>query len=187
MRHSPEETIHELFLRASSASKKSAPLKLHANVVGKFTVERELADQLRDKIRESTQDAANQRNSRSTVFIDTPPDLQTNTRKRKEPPSSMFRKPMRPSDKLKPPATSSGQYEVKQTPSTSQLKDSSSAARKRVIQYLALNNEATEEKLFQLASLADRNFSSSRHLAELLDQVSVSSFSLIPQHSYNCQ
>lgn len=173
MRHSPEHTIHELFLRASSASKKSAPLKLHANVVGKFTVERELADQLRDKIRESTQDAANQRNSRSTVFIDAPPDLQTNPRKRKEPPSNMFRKPIRPSDKLKPPTTSSGQYPASQGPSTLQSKDSFNAARKRIIQYLALNNEATEDKLFQIANVSDRNLSSGRYMTELLDQVSL--------------
>ena len=102
MRQAQETTVHELYLRASSITKKTAPLKLYANVVGKLTVERELHDDVYDRLRESTQDAVNQRMTRTTQFIDMPPDIRPNSKKRKEPPpaSTIFRKPIRPSDKL---------------------------------------------------------------------------------------
>src|ERR1700678_1627220 len=102
MRHAQETTLHELYLRASSITKRTAPLKLYANVVSKFTVERELHNDVCDKLRESTQDAVNQRMTRTTQFIETPPDIQPNSKKRKEPPPlpTMFRKPIRQSDKL---------------------------------------------------------------------------------------
>lgn len=102
MRHARESTLHELYLRASSITKKTAPLKLYANVVGKLTVVRELRDDVCDKLRESTQDAVNQRMTRTTQMIDAPPPMQPNSKKRREPapPSTMFRKPIRQSDKL---------------------------------------------------------------------------------------
>ena len=46
--------------RVSSITKKTAPLKLYANVVGKFTVDRELYGDVYDKLRESTHDTVNQ-------------------------------------------------------------------------------------------------------------------------------
>ncbi|KAF8973327.1 hypothetical protein BDZ97DRAFT_1780843 [Flammula alnicola] len=174
MRHSKETTIHELYLRASSATKKTAPLKLYANVVGKFAVERELADELRDKIRESTQDAANQRNTRTTVFMETPPDLPSNSRKRKEPPSSssMFRKPLRPSDKLKPAPVASTTVPLNKPPaaSTPGQRDDPVPLRKRVVQCLAVS-ERTEEQIVKLVGGSDRSPSIRRDVQDLLEQV----------------
>src|SRR6266540_1773977 len=96
-----ENALNEVYLRAASVTKKNAPLKLFANVVGKLTIEqREINNDLRDKIRESTQDAVAHKNSRATVFMDNPPETQTVTKKRKE--VSMFHKPLRPADKPKP-------------------------------------------------------------------------------------
>ncbi len=172
MQHSQENTIHELYLRASSATKKTAPLKLYATVVGKFAVERELADDLRDKIRESTQDAAAQRNNRTTVLLETPPDLSTTaSRKRKEPPtsSSMFRKPLRPADKPKPvptvvskPSTASG--------STQRDRDSLVSLRKRMIQCLAVM-ERTEETVIKLVAGSDPTASARRDVQSVLEEV----------------
>lgn len=178
MRHSEETTIHELFLRASSASKKSAPLKLHANVIGKLTVERELVDEVRDKVRESTQDAAAQRNTRTTMFIETPPDI-PNARKRKEPPSNMFHKPNRPSGALKVTPmtlTSSSSSSInKSAVSTQSQKEISNPARKRIIQHLSLNGEATEAKLFQMLGSSDSTSTAPRAFQDLLNQVSIHS------------
>jgi RNA polymerase II elongation factor ELL len=178
MVHLPENSIHELYLRAASATKKNAPLKLHANVVGKLTVEqREIGDELRDKIRESTQDAAAQKSSRATVFMDTPPDTQTASKKRKEPPSSMFRKPLRPSDKVKPTpvapsSTPPGNKPTLSTqPSVSQPHQGGVPLRKRLVHCLA-RGEKPEDELFKLLGASDRNSSLLPEIIDLLDQVS---------------
>ncbi|KAH9485346.1 hypothetical protein JR316_0002254 [Psilocybe cubensis] len=171
-----ETNTHEIFLRTSSASKKSAPLKLYANVVGKLTVERELGDEVRNKVRESTQDAAAQRNTRTTVFLDTPPDVPS-TKKRKDPPSNMFHKSTRPSAPIKaaPVAASSSSSMSssvnKPAASTSTPKSLSSPARLRIVQHLALYGEATESRLFQLLGESDRTSTPPRQLHDLLSQI----------------
>jgi len=176
MVHLPENSIHELYLRSASATKKNAPLKLLANVVGKLTVEqREIGDELRDKIRESTQDAAAQKSSRATVFMDTPPDTQTVSKKRKEPPSSMFRKPLRPTDKVKPtpaaPTPPGNKPTVSTQPSVSQPHQGGVPLRKRLVHCLA-RGEKTEDELFKLLGASDRNSSLLPEIVDLLDQVS---------------
>jgi len=180
MVHLPENSIHELYLRAASATKKNAPLKLHANVVGKLTVEqREIGDELRDKIRESTQDAAAQKSSRATVFIDTPPDTQTVSKKRKEPPGSMFRKPLRPPDKVKSTAVASSSTPpgnkptVSTQPSVSQPHQGGVPLRKRLVHCLARGEKPADE-LFKLLGASDRNSSLLPEIVDLLDQVSLS-------------
>jgi len=174
MRYSQESAIHELFLRTSSATKKTAPLKLHANVMGKFTVERELADELRDKIRESTQDAANQRNTRTTVFIENPPDLQPNVKKKKEGPS-MFRKPLRPADKPKASAPIPTLAPNRNPSNSTQTQKALEPLRARLIQYLALG-ERTEEQILQNVSGTEFNSFSGRDVRDILDNVSLSFF-----------
>jgi RNA polymerase II elongation factor ELL len=172
MVHSQETAMHELYLRASSATKKNAPLKLYANVVGKFTVEqREIRNELRDKIRESTQDAAAQKNSRATVFMDTPPETQPVNKKRKDAP--MFHKPLRQSDKVKPvPPASASSTPASKATSTHQPSTSNQGGvpvRKRLVHCLA-RGEKSEEELFKLLG-GDRNASLRAEIAGLLDQV----------------
>ncbi|KAF7376061.1 hypothetical protein MSAN_00020900 [Mycena sanguinolenta] len=62
MRPVKENYPHDLYLRASSAAKPMAPLKLYANITGKFTVERDLA-QVQDIIRTTTLAAENKKNN----------------------------------------------------------------------------------------------------------------------------
>lgn len=167
MRYSEETTQNDLYLRTSSAAKKNAPLKLYANVVGKFSVERVLGNDVRDKVRESTQDAANQRNSRTTVFIEKPPDLpSTGAKKRKDPPASMFRKPLRPSDKPKPapvPPLVSKLPPIQRDAPISPL-------RKHIVRLLALS-EKTAEEIMSSLNASERNPPSRREIHDLLDQV----------------
>lgn len=174
MKSSRESAIHELYLRASSATKKAAPLKLYANVVGQLDVARELQDDLRDKIRQSTQDAANQRNSRTTVLLDTPPDLPTasTSRKRKEPPASstMFRKPLRPADKPKPLPSSSTPAPAPSTKPAPRDKESLAPLRRRMIQCLAVS-ERTEDQVIRLVAGADPTSSARRDVQDVLEQV----------------
>jgi len=167
MRYSEETTQNDLYLRTSSTAKKNAPLKLYANVVGKFSVERELADGLREKIRESTQDAANQRNSRTTVFIEKPPDLpSTSSKKRKEPPVSMFRKPLRPSDKPKPAPVP---VPVNKLPPV-QRDPPISPHRKHILRLLAVR-ERTEEDIMNSLSASERTLPTRREIQAVLEQV----------------
>lgn len=175
MVHLPENSIHEIYLRAASAKKKNAPLKLHANVVGKLTVEqREISNELRDKIRESTQDAVAQKSSRATVVINTPPDSRTISKKRKEPSSSMFRRPICPSVKVKtiPVAPSSTPPSGKSSLLTAPLTYQDGVPlRKRLVHCLA-KGEKSEEELFKLLGASDRNSSLRPEIIDLLERVS---------------
>ena len=175
MRHAQETTLHELYLRASSITKKTAPLKLYANVVGKFTVERELHDDVCDKLRESTQDAVNQRMTRTTQFINMPPDIQSNSKKRKEPPSpsSMFRKPIRQSDKLM--STTNPPIVPNRTSilTAQSSKEGSMSLRSRVVHCLAIDDR-TEDELVKLVGGLDCSPLLRHDIHDLLEQVSES-------------
>jgi RNA polymerase II elongation factor ELL len=186
MGHAQETTLHELYLRASSITKKTAPLKLYANVVGKFTVERELHDDVYDKLRESTQDAVNQRMTRTTQFINVPPDIQSNSKKRKEPPSpsTMFRKPIRPSDKLM--STSNPPIVPNRTSTlTAQgSKEGSTSLRTRVVHYLAIADR-TEDELVRFFGGLDCSPLLRREIHDLLEQVS-ESYPVVSPRKPNC-
>ncbi|KAJ7783035.1 hypothetical protein B0H16DRAFT_1357548, partial [Mycena metata] len=119
MRPSKENSPHDLYLRASSASKPMAPLKLYANITGKFTVLQTL-DKIQDKMRTTTRDADRIRKGSRVIMVDEPPaDLSSAQpgKKRKAPAanSTMFRKAIpqpRPSTSARapsplPPATPS--------------------------------------------------------------------------------
>jgi hypothetical protein len=66
-----------------------APLKLYANVTGKFMVERELGEKVQDKVRDRTQVAEKQRTECEVQMLDSPLDLpRANGKKRKAPSTS---------------------------------------------------------------------------------------------------
>ena len=149
MRPGPEKQ-NELYLRTPAASKKTAPLKFHATVVGKFTVERELDDDIHEKIRESTQDAVNQRANRQTILIDAPLDMPAKPKAKKKEEPSMFRKPLRPADKPKPavptPVASSSK-----NPSPSPSKESL-ALRRHLVHCLAAGDKTRDQLLASINS-----------------------------------
>jgi RNA polymerase II elongation factor ELL len=98
MRPLKDGAPHELYLRLPSATKPMAPLRLHANVIGKFTVERELGEKVTGKVRDRTLVAEKQRSERKAIMLDAPPALSaTNGKKRKatQASSSMFRNPIK--------------------------------------------------------------------------------------------
>ncbi|KAI8972229.1 hypothetical protein BD414DRAFT_448839 [Trametes punicea] len=70
-----ENGPHELYLRLASAQKPMAPLKLYANVIGKFVVERQLGEKIEGSVRDRTLEAEKQRTERKAIYLDTPPDL----------------------------------------------------------------------------------------------------------------
>jgi hypothetical protein len=74
MRSQPETTHHELYIRMVNPQKpaQAAPLKLTANVVGKFMVERELGGRVERAVRDRTQQAEKQKQERKIELLDVP-------------------------------------------------------------------------------------------------------------------
>ncbi|KAI0630215.1 hypothetical protein C8Q77DRAFT_1136970 [Trametes polyzona] len=75
VRADQENGTHELYLRMASAQKPMAPLKMYGNVIGKFTVERQLGEKVEGTVRDRTLEAEKQRTERKAIYLDTPPDL----------------------------------------------------------------------------------------------------------------
>jgi hypothetical protein len=181
-----EVSPHELYLRSSSAAKPMAPLKLYANVTGKFRVERELGEKVQDKVRDRTIAAEKQRTERKVQMLDSPPHIpQVNGKKRKAPSasSSLLKKaahndhirnvssvstaPSRVASPLpRPPSTA--------PPSTSTTAKES-PTRRRMVQYLAIASRSTDEVMRAIGG-ADCESAKRRALFEILSEVC--SFSL---------
>lgn len=175
MRSMKEETLHELYLRSASAGKKPTSLKLHANVTGKFTVERAFSERVQGKIRETTINTVKQ-NERNIIVIDTPPDLTPTTHPRKRnhnPASTMFRSAVRPGDlpktnpstSLPPPTRVSSPMPPKTT-----KKDGSTPLRKRFVHCLAVC-ERTRDQTVKMVGGAGCDPSVRREILGLLDDV----------------
>jgi RNA polymerase II elongation factor ELL len=157
MRPLKENSPHDLYLRASSATKPMAPLKLYANITGKFTVERDLV-KIQDKIRSTTLDAEKSRKERGITMLDGPPSNVSsaqNGKKRKAPVanSTLFRKPI-----------------PQPRPSTSTAAPPSSPVRAAIVKALALKDRSLDDLLSLMPAENDAD-KRKRKLLELLTQV----------------
>lgn len=70
MQSQPENTFVELFIRTTTASKPTGPLKLMANVVGRFIVGQELSEKITKRIHDKTVAAQKQKSERKTQILD---------------------------------------------------------------------------------------------------------------------
>lgn len=168
-----ETSPHDLYLRASSAAKRNAPLKLYANITGKFAVERQLDDRITDKLRASAADAQNQRAGRTTIFVETPTDLPPpNGKKKKD--ATMFRKPVRPTDQPRRPAPASAAGSsggASPTPPQPQRsKEALQALRSRMIRCIAVC-ERTSDQVVKLVGGNDSSASMKRDILDLLEEI----------------
>ncbi|KAJ7680228.1 hypothetical protein DFH06DRAFT_1162312 [Mycena polygramma] len=168
MRPLKENCSHDLYLRASSAAKPMAPLKLYANITGKFTVERDFG-KIQDKIRSTTLDAEKTRKERGITMLDAPPSAVSSSqtgKKRKAAPanSSLFRKPIaqpRPSTSARPPSP---------LPPTTSAPATSSPIRTAMVKALALKERSFDE-LIRLVPGEHEVEKRKRKLLELLNQI----------------
>ena len=81
---SPENVVHDIYIRATSARQKNPPLKYYAKVVGKFVVQRDRLDEVGDKIGRRRKDAEELRQQRKIQMIDVPPVDVPKVEKRKD-------------------------------------------------------------------------------------------------------
>ncbi|KIK67070.1 hypothetical protein GYMLUDRAFT_37110 [Collybiopsis luxurians FD-317 M1] len=142
-----EEIPHDLYLRSTTAAKPFAPLKFHANIIGKLTIsERELDDELASRIHQKTAAAAEQRSMSKTKFIDTNQLPQSNAKSTKK---NLFMKPLRPSDQPKPSLLNSSTSSTVLPPRPSNPSKNSqggiTSMHKRLIHFLATSERTTEE------------------------------------------
>lgn len=141
----PDPQPHEIYLRASSAAKKSAPFKLLANVVGRFTVQRADEDTVGEMIRERKNEADVERASRMAILLDKPPVPETKPKKqRKDQPSttssSISRKPAPLAPPQPPPKESTP------TPPLPALSfEAIVSLRKRLVHFLAQEDRTDNE------------------------------------------
>ncbi|KAJ8077107.1 hypothetical protein PM082_001535 [Marasmius tenuissimus] len=169
-----EEISHEIYIRAATANKPNAPLRCHANVVGKISLtDRELDPHLEARIRSKHKDAVEQRNAPKTKYIDTPPDLPppaATSRPRKKD-VSMWRKPVKPSDQPRsfPPA---GTSHPRQT-SSNQMSAEAMALRKQLIHHLAASDpeEPTVEDVLRAVGPEECDIVTRRRITDSLAEV----------------
>ncbi|KAJ7084292.1 hypothetical protein B0H15DRAFT_888331 [Mycena belliarum] len=176
MRALKENSPHDLYLRASSAAKPMAPLKLYANITGKFTVERDLS-KIQDKIRSTTLGAEKIRKERGITMLDASELPSTQTGKKRKAPaanSSMFRKPV-----AQPrPSTSTP---VSTAAAAAALSPLSPTIRTAVIKALAVKDRSIEELLRLIPSEGDAD-KLKRRLVELLSQLAEQRNPKAPSH-----
>lgn len=156
-----ENLHHELYIRAASAAKRNAPLKLHAHVVGKFQVERQLDNDVRNRLRQSTKNLQEQRQERGIIQLPAPLG----------PPSKSSKKAAvaRPSHLVVDHVASSSREST--SFSNRSRKEPSKSVRRRMMQLLAVSDRTSDEILRLLGgpecSLSDRS-----DLLDLLEQAS---------------
>ena len=179
MRSQKEDSPHELYLRSSSAAKPMAPLKLYANVTGKFMVERELGEKVQDKVRDRTQVAEKQRTERKVQMLDSPLDLpRANGKKRKAPSTTTsLLKQAAHNDHLRNISSASSVAPSRVAsplpPSTTAPSSSTLTAtkdRKLMIQYMAISPRSTDEVMRAIGG-ADCDSATRRTLFEYLNEV----------------
>lgn len=136
----PENAVHDIYIRATSARQKNPPLKYYAKVVGKFVVQRDRVEVIGDKIGRSRKDAEEQRQQRKIQMID--PAVVLNAGKRKDVKS---KKPAPTQALQRPTPTPSSNTSSSSTPSSSSSLGND--FRSRVIQCLATSPRTTEESI----------------------------------------
>lgn len=151
MRGVQESTPHELYLRSALASKVNAPLKLYADIAGKFTVERELNGRAESKVQQSTADAKKTKTERRIVLLDNPPPLTSSATKTKSSAPTKKRKPVvsAPIAKNEGSSAARGPSPPQSLPS-SQSRPLPPAIRAQMIHLLAKGSRTKEDVLTQV-------------------------------------
>ncbi|KAG2111164.1 uncharacterized protein F5147DRAFT_686586 [Suillus discolor] len=172
MRPLKESSPHEIYLRTSSAAKPNAPLKLYANVMGKFIVDRQLGEKVTDKVRQQTIEAKKQHSERQTIMLDAPLISAAGTKnlKRKTPGSGTVVKKSAQRDTLHTPAASTpAARKISPIPQTVSSK-ANADIRRRLIHFLAVENRETDLTVARVCG-SNCDASARANLLSILEEV----------------
>ena len=158
---SPENAVHDIYIRATSARQRDPPLRYYAKVVGKFVVQRDRVEEIGDKIGRSRKDAEGQRQQRKIQVIDGPPADVLNAGKRKDV------KPKKPAPTTKRPTPTPSSNTPSSSTSSSSL---GSDFRNRLIQCLATSPRTTEDSI-KLLLRSNPNPDTRKEFLKLLAEV----------------
>lgn len=174
MRAQQESTPHEIYLRTSSAAKPNAPLKLYANVIGKFMVERQLGAKVTDGVRQRTMEAKKAHSERQAILLDRPPIPTPATKhtKRKTPGSgTVMKKTVAPVDQLRVPSTSSGSgRKVSPLPQNPPSSRANADVRRRLVHCLAMQPRQSDDAV-RMVGGANISVQTREELLKLLEEV----------------
>ncbi|KIJ68055.1 hypothetical protein HYDPIDRAFT_148312 [Hydnomerulius pinastri MD-312] len=173
MRPQKESSPHEIYLRASSAAKPMAPLKLYANVIGKFMVERQLGDKVTDKVRQQTMVAKQQHMERQAILLEQPPIPVNGAKngKRKMPGSGTVVKKVPVSDQLRVPSSSAvPARKVSPLPQNPPSSKANADVRRRLVHFLAISPRLADDAV-KMVGGANISASAREDLLLLLDDV----------------
>ncbi|KAF9227150.1 hypothetical protein BS17DRAFT_878158 [Gyrodon lividus] len=172
MRPQKESSPHEIYLRAASAAKPMAPLRLYANVIGKFMVERQLGDKVTDKVRQQTMVAKQQHLERQAILLDQPPIPASGARngKRKMPGSGTVVKKTLASDQLRVPSSTLAVRKVSPLPQNPPSFKADAGVRRRLVHCLAISPRLAEDAV-KMVGGASISASAREDLLVLLEDV----------------
>jgi hypothetical protein len=139
---SPENVVHDIYIRATSARQKNPPLRYYAKVIGKLVVQpRDRVEEVGDRIGRSRKDAEEQRQQRKIQMIDGPPAdvLKAGKHKSKKPAPALASTPVSQRPTPTPPSNTPSSS----TPASSLGND----FRSRLVQCLATSPRTTEESI----------------------------------------
>lgn len=169
MRFNKEKENHELFIRTTTAVRPNAPLKLNANVVGKFNVERDLSEKLSKQIQEASAAAAKQKTERRVIMLDKP--LTTTGKapvKRKAPTKAAATKVMTVKNVTAPTTNTSVTQPAASPSSLSQ--EMVLQLRQRLVHYLALGSATAPDILKNVGGI-ETDWDVRRKIIEILNEV----------------
>lgn len=187
MRPLKESSPHEIYLRTSSAAKPNAPLKLYANVMGKFIVDRQLGEKVTDKVRQQTIEAKKQHSERQTIMLDVPLISAAGTKslKRKTPGSGTVVKKSAQRDTLRTPAASTPvARKISPMPQTASSK-ANADIRRRLIHFLAVEARETDLTVSRVCG-RECDDTARANLLNILEEVDMHRSSLILSLNREC-
>ncbi|KAI6021534.1 hypothetical protein BKA83DRAFT_4283341 [Pisolithus microcarpus] len=174
MRAQQESSSHEIYLRTSSAAKPNAPLKLYANVIGKFMVERQLVAKVTDGVRQRTLEAKKAHSERQAILLEQPPIPTPATKhaKRKTPGSgTVIKKAVAPVDQLRVPSTSSAPLrKVSPLPQNPPSSRANADVRRRLVHCLAIQPRLSDDAV-RMVGGANISVQAREELLRLLEEV----------------
>ena len=192
MRYDKEKENQELFIRTTMPTRPNAPLRLNANVVGKFAVEKVLSDKLSQRMHNATAAALKQKAERKVPMMDGPPPAVSApvAQKPAQKPAPKRKAPAKAPPKSSTPTIVKSYATASPNPAAGSNGSSSVALpkelatqyRQRLIHYLALGS-ATVQDIFKEFGGSEIDHNTRAGIMDLIHDVCDTAIQCILHHS----